>query len=118
MSRKNYPFNVLEQARTILNAWNQIGAESNFGIVTNDSLTEDIHAAATLEAQMESLELQLTDLRNQRDDLYTGMWDKLKRVRSGVKAYFGDDSTQYELVGGTRLSERKSPTRKALPVVE
>ncbi len=26
---------------------------------------------------------------------------------------FGDDSTQYKLVGGTRLSERKSNTRKA-----
>ena len=25
---------------------------------------------------------------------------------------YGDDSSQYELVGGTRLSDRKAPTRK------
>jgi hypothetical protein len=40
------------------------------------------------------------------------MWDKVKRVRAGVKANYGDDSSQYEMVGGTRLSERKSPTRR------
>jgi hypothetical protein len=40
------------------------------------------------------------------------MWDKVKRVRAGVKANYGDDSSQYEMVGGTRLSERKPPTRR------
>jgi hypothetical protein len=51
-------------------------------------------------------------MRNQRDALYTELWDKVKRARSGVKANYGDDSSQHEMVGGTRLSERKSPTRK------
>ncbi len=32
----------------------------------------------------------------------------------GVKAIYGDDSSQYEMVGGTRLSERKTYARKAL----
>ena len=53
--------------------------------------------------------------RNQRDLVYNGMWDKIKRVRAGVKANYGDDSQQFEMVGGTRTSERKSPTRKAVP---
>jgi hypothetical protein len=61
---------------------------------------------------MNTLEAQLTNLRNQRDTLYTELWDKLKRVRNGVKANYGDDSSQYEMVGGTRRSERKAPTRK------
>jgi len=30
-----------------------------------------------------------------------------------MKAIYGDDSSQYEMIGGTRLSERKSPARKA-----
>ena len=68
--------------------------------------------AATLESQMASLEAQLTDARNRRDALYTGIWDKVKRVRNGVKAMYGDDASQYEMIGGTRLSERKPPTRK------
>jgi hypothetical protein len=29
-----------------------------------------------------------------------------------VKASFGDDSSQYEMVGGTRLSDRKPRSRK------
>jgi hypothetical protein len=40
------------------------------------------------------------------------MWGKVKRARAGVKANFGDNSSQYEMVGGTRLSERKPRTRK------
>jgi hypothetical protein len=31
----------------------------------------------------------------------------------GVKAHYGDDSSQYEMVGGTRLSDRKTRTHKA-----
>jgi hypothetical protein len=60
-----------------------------------------------------ALEAQITNMRNQRDTLYMELWDKLKRVRNGVKANYGDDSSQYEMVGGTRRSERKSPVRKA-----
>lgn len=35
------------------------------------------------------------------------------RFRGGVRAVYGPDSTQYELAGGTRTSERKRPTRKS-----
>jgi hypothetical protein len=45
----------------------------------------------------------------------TALWDKVKRVRKGVKANYGDDSSQYEMVGGTRTSERQPRTRKAVP---
>jgi uncharacterized alpha-E superfamily protein len=112
MPKKLYPSNVIEQAQTIISAWNQIGATVVLGTLTPANLTADITAATTLESQMASLEIQLTNARNQRDALYSGMWDKVKRVRSGVKANYGDDSSQYEMVGGTRLSERKSPTRR------
>ncbi len=36
----------------------------------------------------------------------------LKRIREGVKGHYGDDSVEYSLVGGKRLSERKKPVRK------
>jgi hypothetical protein len=36
-----------------------------------------------------------------------------KRVRSSVKGIFGDDSLEYEGVGGKRISDRKRPTKKA-----
>jgi hypothetical protein len=112
MTKKQYPSDVLSQAQTIVTAWNQIGPTVVLGTLTPAALTTDITAATTLEVQMASLELQLTNARNQRDALLYGMWDKVKRVRAGVKANYGDDSSQYEMVGGTRLSERKSPTRR------
>jgi hypothetical protein len=112
MVNKLYPTNVLEQAQSVLDAMNQIDAGMSIGTVTNATLSADITQATQLVSQMNTLEVQLTNMRNQRDALYTELWDKVKRVRSGVKANYGDDSSQYEMVGGTRLSERKSPTRK------
>jgi len=106
---------VLEQAQSVIAAWNQIDAKVTFGTLTNAALTADITQANLLMSQMNVLEAQITNLRNQRDTLHAELWDKLKRVRNGVKANYGDDSSQYEMVGGTRLSERKSPTRKAKP---
>ncbi len=114
MPGKPYPPDVLRQAQEVLSAWNQITPPlTTIGTLTPALLTTDINAAAALEADMAKLEAQLTDKRNQRDTLHTAIWDKVKRVRNGVKAIYGDDSSQYEMVGGTRLSERKSPTRKA-----
>lgn len=109
---KKYPTNVLTQAQSVLSAWNQIGTTVTFGTLAPTTLTADITAATSIESQLATLEAQWTSAQNQRDALYAGMWDKVKRVRAGVKANFGDDSSQYEMVGGTRLSERKSPVRR------
>jgi hypothetical protein len=114
MPNKLYPTDVLKQAQDVSSAWNQIGATVTIGTLTPALLTTDVTAATTLESDMAKLEAQLTDKRNQRDALYTAIWDKVKRVRNGIKAIYGDDSSQYEMIGGTRLSERKAPTRKAM----
>ena len=60
----------------------------------------------------------MTDLRNQRDAANQDLWDKVKRLRAGVKASYGDDSSQYEMVGGTRMSERKTARRTAIPALD
>ncbi len=112
MPKKLYPTDVLEQAQSVSNAWSQINDEMSFGDLTLSALTGELNNAAPLQSQLDNLETQMTNLRNQRDELFVSIWDKVKRVRNGVKANYGDDSSQYEMVGGTRLSERKSPTRK------
>ncbi len=114
MASKAYPPDVMKQAQDVLSAWNQIGATVTVGALTPALLTTDITAATTLESDMAKLEAQLTDKRNQRDAIYTQVWDKVKRVRNGIKGIYGDDSSQYEMVGGTRTSERKSPARRAV----
>jgi hypothetical protein len=116
MTKKSYPTDVLQQARAVLDAWQQIAGPGegalSFGDLTSSALSSEIQQSSYVEAEMTSLETKLTDLRNQRDTVNQAIWDKVKRVRAGMKAIYGDNSSQYEMVGGTRLSERKSPTRK------
>jgi hypothetical protein len=112
MPRKPFPADVLEQAQSVANAWSQINEELTFGDLTLSALNAELGEAGSLQSQLDALETQMTNLRNQRDDRHASIWDKVKRVRAAVKGIYGDDSSEYEMVGGTRLSERKSPARK------
>jgi hypothetical protein len=112
MPGKPYPRDLLHQAISALNAWSQIDDQMTFGPLNTSTLAEDLNQARGIEDQLIGLANQLTDLRNQRDAVHQSIWDKLKRIRSGMKASFGDDSSQYEMVGGTRMSERKSTRRR------
>jgi len=112
MARKSYPSDVLQQARIVLDAWNQINTQMTFGDLNMTMLSDGIGGAAPIEAEITSLETRLTGLRDQRDDLNLSIWDMIKRVRAGVKANYGDNSHQYEMIGGTRASERKVKPRR------
>ncbi len=109
---KKYPTNVLTQAQATLQAWQEIDPALALGNLTQAVLTTDLEQAQAALNKIQSLEAQLTDARNQRDAAYATVWDEVKRVRSAIKGIYGDDSSQYEMVGGTRLSERKKPVRK------
>jgi hypothetical protein len=95
-------------------AWDHIGASLKFGSVTNTAITADLNQAEVIESQIRNAELQLAALRNQRDAVYFSLWDKLKRVYAGVKANYGDDSTEYEMVGRTRANKKKRRSRKTV----
>ena len=116
MSKEFFPPTVLVQAQEVLVGWAQVSATLTFGMLNPAALTTDVTNVSTLEADISKLEIQLADKRNQRDIIYNSMWDKVKRVRAGVKANYGDDSQQFEMVGGKRTSERKSPRRTITPV--
>ena len=112
MTKKSYPSDVLAQAQQAVVGWGEVDSMLTFGPVTIVALTKDVNAAAPLQAEIERLEIQLGEKRDQRDILFNNMWDKVKRMRSGIKATYGDDSQQYDKVGGTRTSDRKSPVRR------
>jgi hypothetical protein len=112
MSRKVFPPDVVKQAQEVLVGWGQVTPAIAFGTLTPTVLTADITATSPLEAEIVKLENLLAEKRSQRDTLYNSMWDKVKRIRAGMKCNFGDDSQQYEWVGGTRLSDRKPRARK------
>ena len=111
---RHYPTDVIDQANAVLWGWNQIGSTVTFGTLNIIQLTTDVNAYAPLEAEIGKLEILLNEKRMQRDALSLAVWDKVKRVRSSVRGIYGDDSAQYEHVGGTRMSERKPRSRKAV----
>ena len=113
MGKKLYPTDTVQQAQSILSAWNLIDPSLVFGPLTSASLSADVATVQTLQEKIIRLQNELMATRNQRDAACIGIWDKVKRARAGIKATYGDDSTEYEIAGGTRLSERKPPRRKA-----
>ena len=114
MRRKLYPINVLSRAKRIAAVWGQIGPMVTFGNFTNRVFHNEITQAEAIEKKIRNAEIQLAALRNERDALYLSLWDRVKRVYEGVKAIYGDDSVQYEMVGRTRASKRKPRARKAV----
>lgn len=113
MSKRVYPSDVYEQAKSVLDAWCQTDDQLAFGQLNAGALTMDVNRARAINESLTNLENKLTDLRNQRDEVNLILWDKVKRTRAGFRASFGDDSSQFEMVGGTRTSDRKPHTRKA-----
>jgi hypothetical protein len=112
MRRKLYPLDVVSRAQRILSAWEQIGPEVRFGIFTQDVFAADMAQADTIEEQIRRAEIELKHLRNERDALYLSLWDKVKRVYSWVRSAYGDDSTEYEMLGRKRASQRKRRSRR------
>ncbi|HEX8457798.1 MAG TPA: hypothetical protein VF656_10915 [Pyrinomonadaceae bacterium] len=62
--------------------------------------------------QAETLPTQLTALSNDLNAQMAELTTINTRARSGFRAVYGPDSTQYEQAGGTRASERKRPSKK------
>jgi hypothetical protein len=112
MSRRKFPTDVIKQAQNVVKAWDQISPAPAFGALTVGSLNSDVTTAAALEGQVVALEAQLAEKRVACDLQFQTLWNNTKRARNSIKGSFGDDSPEYKMVGGTRLSERKPPRRK------
>lgn len=116
MVAKQYPTDILAQAIDAQEAWGQIDEELAYGSLNIAALVTDIAQIRTMDHTLSSLETQLKEIRGKREAVCQAAWDKVKRLRSGIKASFGDDSTQYEMIGGKRLSDRKPVRRAPAPV--
>jgi hypothetical protein len=111
LSKKNLPSDLLEQATNIQNAWSRIDEKLIIGTLTVATLANSLNDLQQVESDLVKLEHQLMALRKERDDLQRSTWNHVKRVRATIKGLYGDDSLQYQMAGGTRLSDRKSPRR-------
>src|SRR5262245_18542128 len=113
MAPKGYPTYILAQTTDVLAACRQIDRDMKAGPLSQVAFADELTQTQAIQAQIQPLELQLTDLRNKRDERFMRIWDTVKRVRATGKGTYGDDSSEYQLVGGTRMSERRRPTRRA-----
>ena len=112
MASHGYPHDILEQTSNVLAACKQIDPNMKTGAQTQATFAKELAEVRDMQQQIQALELQLTALRSRRDAQMIGMWDTVKRVRAAVKSIYGDDSAEYGMVGGTRLSQRKRPARR------
>jgi hypothetical protein len=71
-----------------------------------------ISDTAAIEDSHQQLAAQMDDSSNRFDAQEALMNDWNRRVLSAVEAQYGPDSSEYEIAGGTRKSERKKPARK------
>ena len=115
MAKKLYPTDTLKQARSILVAWNEIDPALKIGPLAAEDLSAEVAEIEALQDKIILMKIELLSLRNDRDAACIDLWDKVKRARSCFKGIFGDDSSAYEMAGGTRSSDRKPYRRKTSP---
>ncbi|MBN2528223.1 MAG: hypothetical protein JXR76_17655 [Deltaproteobacteria bacterium] len=75
--------------------------------LTAQHLGELIAKADDEVVALKKLRSQTAALVDEKRDTLKQLNEFMKRVRFGTKSAFGDDSLEYERVGGTRSSEHK-----------
>ncbi len=111
MASVTYPKNVIELANTMLRVWRETRPNMTFGDMTAQEFSEVVVDAEKERDALETAVAQVDVQRDGRDASHIKAWNYVKRGKAGFKSAFGDDSTEYERVGGTRRSNRKKPTR-------
>ena len=109
---KTYPTDILSKLQTAVSTWKTIDPALKIGSLSVDDLEAAWGHCEAVRQEIGSLEARLTDLRNQRDEAYGTGWSYITRLRSGIKGIYGDDSSEYEMIGGTRRSERKPRSKR------
>ena len=77
---------------------------------------QTITDASEADADFVARSLELTAAMNARAEKVKALRTLVTRARSGFRAQFGPDSTQYQQAGGTRVSQRRRPSRLASKV--
>ncbi|MDU9048203.1 MAG: hypothetical protein Q3M30_05105 [Candidatus Electrothrix sp. Rat3] len=80
--------------------------------VTPTETAAKIAELETAIAELDAINAERTRKVNVKRDKAGALSDYLVHVRLSVKAACGPDSSEYEMVGGTRTSERKKPKKK------
>ena len=102
---------VVIEARRLAN----IAIDDKWKLPTGLVATEIVKEADATEKQLDTINAARQTLKNlvsAKKKAVTSLNKKIARLRSGIKAEYGDDSLEYEKAGGKRASERKRRTVK------
>jgi hypothetical protein len=113
MSRLRKSSTVLEAARQRLAGLKSFTLAPDFGpsLTVSGYEAKITSVGAKLDGYNQTLSL-LDQMLNEFQAEEAEVNELNRRFLSAVEAHYGPDSSEYEMVGGTRKSERKRPTRK------
>jgi len=114
---------VVDQASTRLSAMKQIdtqqGAAVNYGSATKPLTSAIVETQITLVELKRTQYNQFLEQADAKNNEFEAEEQKLEFMHSGVLKgavpQFGEDSNEVEMLGGTRVSERKPRTHKPKP---
>jgi hypothetical protein len=102
---------VLAELEQVLRVW-----RDNPTFSLGDTTRANVETLATSlrakKTETEDTRTLLTRLVNESNALMGQATQFTTRIRGGMRATFGPDSSQYDQAGGTRVSERKKPVPK------
>lgn len=113
MARQKRRSPVLQTARERLAGLKKFRTKPDFGpALSVEAFEAEVNGYATDEDSYNQDLAAIDDKQNRLDAREDGLNDLNGRILAAVKAQFGSDSSEFELVGGTRRSDRKKPSRK------
>ena len=113
MARLKRTSNILDTAKKRLSGLKGITPKANLG----PNLTDTIYQAKVdaVSALLDAYNQKIAELDQMQNDLQAAeaeLNELNRRILSAGEAQYGPDSNEYEMLGGTRKSERKKPTKK------
>ena len=102
---------LLQRAGETKQALEKISADLPADVTPTETAAK-IAELETAIAELDAINAERTRKVNVKGDKAGALSDYLVHVRLSVKAVCGPDSSEYDMVGGTRSSERKKPKRK------
>ena len=111
MSKNITDNNLVADAKAALKFW-EVHPEINLNETNSAQFKKAQAAFQEITDKIAQQEIELTAKLTERDLLGKSLRVAITRLRSGVRAFFGPDSKEYEQVGGTRSSIRKRAVRR------
>ena len=114
MARRKKTSSVLTKSEQRLSGLKSIAPKVDLGNgVTSTSFENQVSGLRKKIDAYNMLLSQVDDAANAIESAEKQLSIAAENVLLGVKIKYGKDSSQYEMVGGTRQRDRKRPTRKA-----